>query len=746
MKVETKRPSYWNEQYKNSISQIKDSRLQTVYIGLWSELGQKNDFIYQITPKNRTSMFKFSNIISNNSLSDISWSLLCDIVSDDIALGPTCCRFLYKLLENNLYKGEYAKDLYKRKQLFFLGKNHNRRTFLNLFIYDNIQYLYYDDNTTRRKYTIIQSSGILRQLLIEFYEKDKNNSKLNTRDFYAHFSDSLGLFVNTINGVSDFNYNTYTNQTDYFIGGKNAKNNLHALNRFYIFLSDHPSSQGTNIFKQTDNIDITILKRDDFVKRTIDGFKVYYYNPFASIPPNDKWILHINGFEKASSKMYAATTVVFDLTKVVSLFYRNLVKRYIWLESGNNFNSKHETYYNLIVILNYITELKQSENYPNPDLNYMSIHEATIIRNHIANYELSTYTKNAKLSAIRRFLKVQETNQTLTFDVLFFNYLIEFKRTNSNNAKAILDKDLIKINAVMKKYADESYINSLHYAIFHLCLQTEFRISQICHLKVDNLANTMKNNQYMITTVSKTSNGQEYTAVISNLTKVHLDDVLKQTEVLREECTDDSVRDYLFLHKTQQNRYSPVDARKFRTFLAKCCDEAGTIIYNANNLRDTHMTKAEEYRMRHGKSDAVLSVLSGHKRIDTTHNHYIETELTKMLEATYGIIIGEVDLSGKIVSNIDNSFANTDHEVENGCGYCKRDSCGIFSTISCLLCEDFITTIKHEKQFTETIIRIDDMIKNALTPHDMDDLLNIKRLYGAYLLEIWKEKGASVNE
>lgn len=738
--------SYCRDQYKESIHQIQDATLKSIFEELWVDLGKNREFVYDISIKDRTSMTSFSNLIADRNLEEITWTYLCNIVSNDISLGATCCKFLYKLLDRNLYDGEYSNDLYDRKDLFLLGDNYQKKTFLNLFIYADIQYLYYDARKNVRKYTVFQANGALRQILIDFYTQNKTGMKVNPRDFYAQFSDSLGSYVAIITSISSFSYDTYSIQTNYFIPHPDAKWILQLLNRFYIYLIEHPSGEGTDIFKPINNIDINILKRGDFAQRTIDGFKVIYYNPMAPIPSEDKWILHINGFEKASTKTYTATTKVYDFTNIVSTFYRKLAKSYVWIELGNNFNSKYEQYNMLIDSLNYIYELKQSKDYPNPILNNMSIHEATILKNHISNYDVVVETKNSKLFAIKRFLMTQETKHTMTFDILFFNYLNQFSRTNSNNAEAIPDEDLIKINDVMKKYAEESYVNALYYAIFHVCLQTEFRISQICHLKADCIVKTMKKNQYMINTVSKTSNGQEYTAVISDLTKAHLDNILKQTEVIREECTDDSVRNYLFLHKSQQKRYRPINAAKFRMFLARCCEEADTKIYNANNLRDTHMTKAEEYRMRHGKSDAILSVLSGHKRIDTTHNHYIETELVKMLESTYGIIFGDVDISGEIVSNVDETIANKDHEVELGCGYCKKDTCGIYNSTSCLMCKEFITTVKHEKQFSDSIIQIDSMIKNASTPHDKDDLVNIKRLYGAYLLEIWKKKGKNSDE
>jgi integrase len=430
----------------------------------------------------------------------------------------------------------------------------------------------------------------------------------------------------------------------------------------------------------------------------------------------------------------------YDFSRIKSKSYRTLTKKYIWNGSNHNLIYLYDQLIILTIILNYLYKLKSKNKYPNPNLKKINIHEANIIKNHIKKMDSAFETKNSYINATKRFFQFQKDNNYMEFEILVFSYLNLISYRKRNKAKAIPDDDLIKINTVMKEKIESSHFNLLCYAIFHIALQTEFRISQICYLKTNCIQNTLKNNQFEIKTSSKTSNNQEYKAIISDLTKKHIDHVIIKSKKIRDMCSDKKVNDYLFLYKSQQNRYKPVNSHTFRKHFINCCQESGVPKYTSNNIRDTHMTKAAEFNMRNNKNQASMAILSGHKRVDTTNNHYIEMQLIRMLESTYGIIIGNVNCNGKIVDSINKDISNKKHIVEQGCGYCQKDKCYMTSTISCLMCKDFRTTVDHEKHFEIIINNLDDKIKNAPTEHDKEDLINIKRLYSAYLLEIWKKK------
>ena len=288
----------------------------------------------------------------------------------------------------------------------------------------------------------------------------------------------------------------------------------------------------------------------------------------------------------------------------------------------------------------------------------------------------------------------------------------------------------------------ENPIASLHYSIFHLALQTEFRISQICNLTTESIKPSVKPKQYIIKSISKTSKGVLTSYMITELTYHIIMNAIEHTEDIRQKSSLRNANNYIFLYIGVNDKTKVIDAQLFTRYLKRVCLELGfKDVYTAVNLRDTHMTKAFEHVLRNGKSDLELGVLSRHKHIDTTKNHYIEMELEKMLESTYGVNIHGVNLidaDSKILDELPKSSKLI--EVENGCGSCTANKCVLTTSLPCIACNSFITTVRHEKFFIKSIETIDKLIARTKTIHDKEDLVTIKTLYVLYLQAIYKHK------
>ena len=113
-----------------------------------------------------------------------------------------------------------------------------------------------------------------------------------------------------------------------------------------------------------------------------------------------------------------------------------------------------------------------------------------------------------------------------------------------------------------------------------------------------------------------------------------------------------------------------------------------------------------------------------------------------MLEATYGITVGSVhiDASSKIVDQVPQSAVAEESIVEYGYGRCTAAECTMTSALPCMVCKYFITTLGHEPFFVKAIENTDHMISISRTPHDKEDLVIIKDLYGAFLEAIYRKK------
>lgn len=727
----------------DSLNSIKDKKLSEIIKNIWdfsSSVDIKNQ-----QPKKFHEMVLFCKKMQEVSIHDITWNMLCSIVQENLALGFQCMRLMFCLLDNNLYKGEYKEKLQSLKNCFNIPQKGIKFSAYKLYFSGNdVKYLYYSEKfPTQRLFFIKIDNDFLRNLLWEFCQKDKGD-KVSKRGFYNQVSLSrdwfwenlnklFGSYTIKIKSLSDFNYSVFKYVENCAINAPCPKVYLlRKVYRFFVFLIEYKNC--TNIFSEHDPIDYHILKRDDFAKRTLEGFEHIYFNKNANVPESDMWILSINGYDRGSTKLKATTSKVFDFSRIKSSYYRGLCKYFIWHENHWNFNTKYEHFLILIDSLNKLSAIKSKTEDKESQI---SIDDTVFIRNWLNTLPSSSSSKIQRIITLKVFLQDLQKEKKIEVEDFALDYLKQFREDKNKNAHAIPEQDLEALNAVMMKKAGESLENSYCYTILHILIQTEFRLSQVCHLTTGCIQPTVNKNQFIITR-SKTSHGQTYEAVVTDFTKLLIDDAEKLSLKIRNKCPFKENKKYLFLYKTKENQFQPICGEHFRDYMAKCCREAGIQIYTPSNIRDFHMTKAEEENLRKGCSNMRLMTLSGHSHVDVTRNHYIEDKLTQILESMYGITIGDVDIKGKILERIPEEFNNKKHIVENGCGNCSLNSCIDNSMISCLLCKDFCTTLDNLKDFKNMMTYIDRNIKDKKFIHDKEDLVNKKRLVAAYIIAIEK--------
>ena len=161
----------------------------------------------------------------------------------------------------------------------------------------------------------------------------------------------------------------------------------------------------------------------------------------------------------------------------------------------------------------------------------------------------------------------------------------------------------------MKSESSNSLMGSLCYSAFYIALETEFRPTQIFSLRKDCIRETAKKNEYVLVSRSKTSAGETCEYPITEYVKREIDEIIKATDYLRSMTTAADLKDYLFIiPRTRKGQVQLLTCGSFNTHLQKCCSLAGIPSYSISNLRDTHMTKAEEEIIRKSLSDVHLRV------------------------------------------------------------------------------------------------------------------------------------------
>lgn len=440
--------------------------------------------------------------------------------------------------------------------------------------------------------------------------------------------------------------------------------------------------------------------------------------------------------------------IVIDSSILRSKFYRKLINRYVQTQPSVSILTKNQQVRYVITVLSKIEELKNENGYPNPELNSLNTQEAVFIKKYckiMHGRSGNLVTSNNRIGSIRRFLFWCKQSEYITFSSTFFDYLSQYEEPNKYNGNAISDEDLAKINEEFIKLCKEDDNKKIFYAIFLILIETEFRLSQVLNLKVSSLVPTLKKDQYLICSNTKTSKGRVMQQPICLHTKHILDAVIEQTEELRKNVITESDKDSIFLYKNATFVPKIISKQMFQKVFRTACNNANVMAYNSKNLRDTHMTKSFEYIMKNGKSDLEMGLLSKHKYIDTTKSHYIQMELTKMLESTYKVTLGNRDITQKtrVLEKLPESLRGKENIVENGCGCCTAKQCNIKNALPCLICKDFVTTYDHEPYFIRMIEEIDTLIAKAKVKHEVEDLNLIKSLYASWLREIYlsKEEG-----
>ena len=551
-------------------------------------------------------------------------------------------------------------------------------------------------------------------------------------EFCNDFTKSLNK--NEVENISDFNYLTFMSQIDY------ARNKMQSIDcvAFIVGLYDYIARNYNSKIFYPLKIDSVILQRHSLTSELFNGYDIVSYNPSEEPTTSDKFVLQY--FGKADTNTTITTTKAFavNLEDIECSEYRYWVKHYIW-KSSPALYTKIQTSMQNKMMLNYIYGIKTSINISiygrkSNDLS-ITVRDALAYRTYINQKTENQKSRYAYTKSARLLLSHVIDNKLGNVDKgAFYNLSTPADNFGNHNPQPINNNDLEKLAKVINEKAK---INNYYFvlsSIFYLSLETELRLSNILTLKIASISEAAKKNQYVINAKTKTSAKQEVDTPITIYTKKHLDDVIEATNDLRQSSINSEIKKYIFIRPGSKiDSISLMRKKEVNDHFRNCCLEAGITIYNSSNLRDTHMTKAEEYIIRNSLSSLFQNILSGHSSPTVDRKHYVDLEIKDLLESVHGTIIGNIDIAGRVIDSLPKEIASPDNEVSNECGYCDSQSCNNFTYLDCLLCKDFVATVDRIPFFEAQIRTIDQKIEKAIIVHDKEDLVNIKRLLLNYL-------------
>lgn len=647
---------------------------------------------------------------------------------------------LIECLENGLCKGKYIKklnnDLSSLKECLNSYIWSHKRIFTK--DYDEVQFVKTFHGKQQIYVYLIKNGDEVFMEIVKKYLTNKTNK---------YFFKIMNTFVISIgdtklSSYKDINDTVFWMQIQYYkdkYQNEEEKKGIAIQNvcHFYRWLiKEYPEY---SFFENSITLTNELIQNPALVKNINKNAYFTTYGIDEDLEDKPLICFILKNYNIHSTRVAKIAHTTFDTSKIEESYYRILVNKYIQnLKSVSALTTTGYTH-SACSCLHFIEQIKKQDYYPNPDLKYLNTQEAILIRNFVANNsEISLSSLNNNIGSIRRFLQWCKANGYIKFDEIFFDYLAQFEEPNDYHGKSIPDDDLKKISnefiRLCKK--DESYL--VYYAIFIILLETEFRVSQVCSLTTSALQPSLKKDQFYLYSNTKTSNGKKIQQPICASTKSILSKVTELTEPLRNNAVQESSKNLIFLYTQFNGAIIPITVAHFRREFRKVCSKAGVAEYSSRNLRDTHMTKAFEFILKTGKSDLEMGLLSKHSVIDTTKLHYIEIELTKMLESIYQVTLGNRDVAqeGHILGELPAELSDKDTEVECGCGHCSAATCNITGNMSCLMCRHFVTTPSHKPYFIKMIDNCDELLSQTQIQHEREDIILIKTLFTSWLREI----------
>lgn len=468
-----------------------------------------------------------------------------------------------------------------------------------------------------------------------------------------------------------------------------------------------------------------ILSRSTLCKEILEGYKTVYYNKIDKVPTFDKWLLLPNEEAICSTQMTSESVLPFNFSRVQNKQLRDILKEWVWVTT-NSIRSRNKVLHIIVDFLNMF---------------FLDNNKHIIITQSIcANYKSFVQSKwnihesrSARIHTVLSFVHYLDDYTPVTVEKECYFYLRNLGTSKHENAESVKKEHLEMIAAYMNDHKNDNHNSLCYYVMFHIALNTEFRISQIVTLPVDCVQESVKANEYVIRTNMKQSGYEQVNQPCARVVKDIIFAYLNATEDYRSNL-DPSLRKFLFVNEYYLTTIKqPFKFHSFSNYLKNVCKKLNLPSYTAKNLRVTYITNAKEYALRNGLSDLTLLGVTNHKHVDTINNHYIHEKIVDALQATIGVIIGDVNIDGTISENSTGFDTSKDAMVANGVGFCQSVQCTNQGPLPCQKCKHFFTTLENIPYYQKEIDRLKAINNGTLNPHDAEDINNLIRM-NTYIL------------
>lgn len=586
----------------------------------------------------------------------------------------------------------------------------------------------------------------IQDLLIEYHHSQHTvQPRFYQLDFFRRFAESLDYQLPS--DIYGFNADTLLKQEKFFVA---IRREPELENRFfYRFILNKQGEQKTITIN--DGISIGYLMSESFYARFSDGYRYVPINPNEPIPVYDRWAISPNGLEQNVASDKPEHIRYIDFSRISDTTIREAAKAWFWNEAKAGFENRQRNALYIIEFFEYRDSLRslyfdkfvQARAGTDLDIKHTVLTEEVVMYTNEWNDKLTSQSYTSRIVPLKIFLQYMNDRDIYKTEIAAFEYLITSgKGTKTPKEILPVPKDEFeKLITELEQNAKDTPLHMLYYIVFCLNTLTPLRISSILDLAYNCMVEKSKG-IYSLEVKVKTSDGDNKAIQISKEVKRLMEVAVSLTAEARSKAPDNQ-KHYLFLVNNQKNIYRSIPAKSYSLYLKRCCDAVGIKRITAQNLRKTYYTNLIENAIKNNVSLLSLKELTGHANIDTTENYYVKENIRNYLEATYGVEIGNMPVIGTVVAD----YPEAKHEdiVNDGCGYCRNPECDVLGTANCLMCKGFITTPGHIAQFEEALTILTQQIVGNENPHDKEHLYAVKRLYAAYLEQLYIRKEGAEN-
>ena len=363
----------------------------------------------------------------------------------------TCLFLVIALLDNGYGLDDHRPALMRLYQQ--LVDISNKRTFGSwekLFSCDKIEdtFIYEvskgPNSTDDAKYTVLYlpyENKYIQAEVFRNYQTIGRVPQYYTSKFPLLFEKSLADIAPTIRTYTDFTDTTFWAQAEYYklhpdLTDKERNICLRLLTQFYRYLVNEHTDH--HYFGNSLHLSEALLFSRAFITQIEQGFYVVPFDQNADYHNRKRMIFLLRGYSSLSTKIKDDDFMSLDFSVIKSDFYRNeLFKYYVSIPSATVVTLAGQMGY-MRDALAMLEDVKAQRNYPNPDPKYMNNQEALLIRSYYSDESVKLATRNNKIGSIRRFLMWErDENKAISFDDMFFDYLIQYEEPSKTHGKTI---------------------------------------------------------------------------------------------------------------------------------------------------------------------------------------------------------------------------------------------------------------------------------------------------------------------